>query len=85
MRRMESNSVCKVTHCLNCIGDPKELEIVQKSTSKQWCDLHHRLLKHEEIISERLEKDPNHKKRMELKKKMKSKARKQGNKESEVR
>ena len=85
MRRMESNSVCKVTHCLNCIGDPKELEIVQKSTNKQWCDLHHRLLKHEEIISERLEKDPNHKKRMELQKKMKSKARKQGNKESEVR
>jgi hypothetical protein len=85
MRRMESNSVCKVTHCLNCIGDPKELEIVQKSTSKQWSDLNQRLFKHQAHIHDRLEKDPNYKKRMELQKKMKTKARKQGNKECEVR
>jgi len=84
-RRKESNSVCNVTHCLHCIGDPKELEIVQKLTNKQLGDLHHRLIKHQQHIHERLEKDPNYKKRMELQKKMKSKARKQGNKESEVR
>ncbi len=77
--------MCKVTHCLNCIGDPKELEIVQKSTSKQWSDLNQRLFKHQAHIHDRLEKDPNDKKRMELQKEMKSKARKQGNKESEVR
>ena len=92
MQRMDSNSVCKVTYCLtciddikSCIGDVTELEIVQKSTNKQLSDLHHRLFKHQAYIQEKLEKDPNYKKRMELQKKMKSKARKQGNKESEVR
>ena len=92
MQRMDSNSVCKVTYCLtciddikSCIGDVTELEIVQKSTNKQLSDLHHRLFKHHAYIHEKLEKDPNYKKRMELQKKMKSKARKQGNKESEVR
>jgi hypothetical protein len=84
MRRMNSNSVCKGAHSLNCI-DPKELTIVQKSTKEQLSDLHHRLFKHHAIINDWLEKDPNYKKRMELQKKMKSKARKQGNKESEVR
>ena len=64
---------------------PKELEIVQKSTSKQWSDLNQRLFKHQTHIHDRLEKDHNYKKRMDLQKTMKSMARKQGNTESEVR